>query len=105
MNIDFLAPAEAEFIDAIAYYNHQSEGLGFEFAAEVKRTLERITRYPEAWSMLSKRTRRCRTNRFPYGVIYQVRNETFLIVAIMHLHQHPQSWKLRLKHENQKSQN
>ena len=28
MGIDFLAPAEAEFVDAIAYYNTQSEGLG-----------------------------------------------------------------------------
>ena len=70
MKIDFLSPATAEFKDAIAHYNLQSEGLGFEFAAEVKRTLERIVQYPEAWSPLSKRTRRCRTNRFPYGVIY-----------------------------------
>jgi len=35
MEIVFLAPAEAEFIDAISYYNMQSEGLGYEFAAEV----------------------------------------------------------------------
>ena len=34
--IKFLAPAEAEFLDAISYYNMQSEGLGYEFAAEVK---------------------------------------------------------------------
>ncbi len=32
MNIDFLAPAEAEFVEITAYYNSQSEGLGFEFA-------------------------------------------------------------------------
>ena len=63
--IKFLAPAEAEFLDAISYYNMQSEGLGYEFAAEVKKTIERIIQYPEAWAKLSKRTRRCRTNRFP----------------------------------------
>ena len=38
MKVKFLAPAEKELIDAVAYYNSQSEGLGFEFAAEVKRT-------------------------------------------------------------------
>ena len=48
MEIVFLAPAEAEFIDAISYYNMQSEGLGYEFAAEVTRTIERIIQYPEA---------------------------------------------------------
>ena len=97
--IKFLAPAEAEFLDAISYYNMQSEGLGYEFAAEVKKTIERIIQYPEAWAKLSKRTRRCRTNRFPYGVIYQIREETLLIVAVMHLGREPQSWKSRLKNE------
>lgn len=97
MNVEFLQPAEAEFVDAITYYNLQSEGLGYEFAAEVKRTLGRIIQYPDAWSPLSKRTRRCRTSRFPYGLIYQVREQTILIVAVMHLHKHPDSWKSRLK--------
>ncbi len=67
MKIEFLPPARAELTDAISYYNIQSEGLGYEFAAEVKRTLERIVQYPDAWFRLSKRTHRCRTNRFPYG--------------------------------------
>ena len=99
MNITFLAPAEAELLDAVDFYNSQSEGLGYEFAAEIKRTIERIVRYPEAWVQLSKRTRRCRTNRFPYGVIYQVRNETLLVVAIMHLSRDPHTWRGRVKDE------
>lgn len=37
MEIDFLSPAKSELTEAIAYYNAQSEGLGYEFAAEVKR--------------------------------------------------------------------
>ncbi len=53
MRIDFLDPAETEFIEAIAHYNLQSEGLGYEFAAEIKRAMERILRYPEAWDPLS----------------------------------------------------
>lgn len=96
MEIIFLAPAHSEFVDAISYYNMQSEGLGYEFAAEVRRTIERIIQYPEAWFKLSKRTHRCRTNRFPYGVIYQVRAETLLIMAVMHLSREPQTWKSRL---------
>ena len=97
MIIRFLAPAKAELVRTVDYYNIQSEGLGFEFAAEIKRTLERILRYPEAWHPLSKRTRRCRTNRFPYGVVYQVKGSMILIVAIMHFHQRPRSWRSRLK--------
>jgi plasmid stabilization system protein ParE len=97
MKIEFLPPAIDELTDAISYYNVQSEGLGYEFAAELKRTLERIVQYPDAWLKLSKRTCRCRTNRFPYGVIYQVRKETLLIVAVMHLSREPETWKSRLR--------
>jgi len=36
MKIDFLPPAKCELTEAISYYNAQGEGLGYEFAAEVK---------------------------------------------------------------------
>jgi len=96
MTVEFLAPAEAELRAAVEYYNEQSEGLGYEFAAEVKRTVTRILEYPEAWTALSNRTRRCRTNRFPYGIIYQVRGELLLIVGVMHLRRHPETWRSRV---------
>ena len=97
MNVAFLAPAYAELTDAIEYYNEQSEGLGFEFAVEVQRTIERIVQYPDAWTPLSRRTRRCRMSRFPYGIVYQIRAEAILIVAVMHLRRPPDSWKARLR--------
>jgi len=97
MKIEFLKPAECEFLDAIEYYNNESEGLGYEFTIEVSKTLERIVQYPKAWTPLSKRTRRCRTKRFPYSVIYQIRPDKILIIAIMHMHCKPKNWKTRLK--------
>ncbi len=78
MAIEFLAPARAELAEAIAYYDLQEPGLGSRFAQEVRRTLERILQYPEAWSLISKRTRRCRTNKYPYALIYQVRGDVLL---------------------------
>ena len=35
MRIEFLDPAKQEFAEAIAFYNEQSEGLGFRFALEM----------------------------------------------------------------------
>jgi plasmid stabilization system protein ParE len=92
----FLAPAQAELMEAVGYYESRKQGLGSQFAEEVKRTIQRILQYPEAWSPISKRTRRCRTNKFPYGVIYQVRGDVLLIVAVMHLRREPRAWKGRL---------
>ena len=96
MVVKFLAPAQAELTEAVAYYHSQEPGLGSRFANEVRRTIERILQYPEAWSSISKRTRRCRTNKFPYGIIYQIRGDVLLIVAVMHLHREPRTWKSRL---------
>ena len=89
----FLDPAIQEFESAVDYYNTQSEGLGFEFALEVKRSIERIVKHPQAWHQLSPNTRRCRTNRFPYGVIYSLKESRIIIAAVMHLHQKPRSWQ------------
>ena len=96
MVVKFLAPAQAELAEVVAYYNSQKPELGSQFAEEIRRTIERVIHYPKAWTPLSKRTRRCRTNKFPYGVIYQVRVDVLLIVAVMHLHREPQTWKSRL---------
>jgi hypothetical protein len=96
MNVSFLQPAEDEFIEAIAYYNLQSEGLGLDFAVEIKLTLARIINFPKAWTPLSKRTRRCRVNHFPYAVLYQMRGDLILVVAVQNLYKHPDSWKARL---------
>jgi hypothetical protein len=97
MKIELLAVAESELVKTVSYYNGQTEGPGFEFAAEVKRTIGRMVQFPDAWQRLSPRTRRCRTRRFPYGVVYQVKGDTLLLVAIMHLRRHPGTWKSRLK--------
>jgi hypothetical protein len=97
MKISFLNAAQSEFDEAIDYYEEQRSGLGFEFAEEVEQALERISHYPEAWSALSPRVRRCLLNRFPYSVIYEVRLDLFVIVAIQNNHGKPDSWRSRLK--------
>jgi plasmid stabilization system protein ParE len=99
MRVEFLAPATKELVEALAHYNEQSEGLGYRFASQVRKTLARIVQYPHAWPPISKRTRRCRTIGFPYGVIYQASEGVILVVAVMHLHRHPDSWKSRLPYQ------
>ena len=56
MKVEILSAAEAELADAVAYYNGQSEGLGYEFAAEIRQTIARILQFPDAWMRLSART-------------------------------------------------
>ena len=97
MNVRILEIACIELEDAVGYYNGECPGLGYEFADEVKCTIRRIANQPTAWCRLSNRTRRCIMHRFQYAVIYQIRDEGLMVVSVMHLHRHPDSWKKRIR--------
>ena len=96
MKIHFLKIAQIELDEAIVYYNYEIPGLGDAFLTEVLSALDRIGKFPEAWQPCSKRTRRCQTRRFPYGVIYQIRGKEILLVAIANLHRKSDYWKDRI---------
>jgi len=72
MKYSFHPSARLELNKAINYYEKCQVGLGEEFAKEVKAAIFRIIQYPMAWSSFSRNTKRCLTNRFPYGVVYQI---------------------------------
>lgn len=97
MNVRFLAPAQKELDEAVEYYESQLPGLGIQFLSEIREAVENVKRFPHAWHRFSENTRRYRTKRFPYGIIYQFLDHEILIVAIAHLHREPGYWCDRAK--------
>ena len=95
MKISMLEVALVELEDAVDFYNDECPGLGYEFADEVFNIITRVSRNPLSWQLLSLSARRCLTHRFPYAVIYRVREDQIIVAAIMHLHRNPNSWKNR----------
>ena len=96
MKFYFHPDAAVEFDKAVEYYEQCQTGLGLEFAKEVYATITRIIEYPDAWSPLSKNSRRCLVSRFPYGVIYQFKSHALRIIAVVHLNRRPGYWKERV---------
>lgn len=96
MKFSFHPEAKEELDGAVEYYEQCQAGLGLEFAEEVYAAIARIMQYPDAWSPLSKNSRRCLINRFPYGIIYQIKSHTLRIIAVAHLSRRPGYWKERL---------
>lgn len=96
MKISFLEIARIELDDAIEYYNCEAPSLGNAFLYEVLKALDRIGEFPKAWPPCSERLRRCQTRRFPYGIIYQIREKEILVVAVANLHRKPDYWKNRI---------
>jgi plasmid stabilization system protein ParE len=97
MKLKLLIAARADVAGAIAFYNAQEPGLGAEFAAEVRKTIERILQFPNAWTSVSRRVRRCQVNRFPYGVFYSLKNDTVVVIAVLHSHREPRTWQTRVE--------
>ena len=97
MKYSFHPEAKKELLEAISYFEECLTGLGLDFSKEVFSTIQRIIHFPSAWSKLSENTRRCLTNRFPYGVIYQIIGKEVIIIAIMQLNRVPDYWGKRTK--------
>lgn len=97
MKINILDEASAELDDAFQYYEYEQENLGYRFISKFADALELIKFYPSGWHPLSQKVRRCLIKSFPYGIIYQVREEEIIIVAVANLHQKPNYWVDRIK--------
>jgi toxin ParE2 len=97
VTVRFLEVAEIELDQAVHWYESQAPGLGESFLIEVLSAIERVSLYPEAWHSFGEGLRRCRLNRFPYGLIYAVENDDILVLAVAHLHRKPSYWRDRLK--------
>ncbi len=97
MKFSFHPQAELEFDSAVQYYETCQPGLGLEFAEEVYAAVARISVYPNAWTALSVNTRRCLVSRFPFGVVFQIKDEMLRIIAVAHLQRKPGYWKKRTR--------
>ncbi|MRG96080.1 type II toxin-antitoxin system RelE/ParE family toxin [Polyangium spumosum] len=88
----FHPAARKELRVAIAFYEVRREGLGEEFLDEVEATIRRICDMPATWPKLSEHVRRAQTRRFPYGILYRELRQRIEIIAVLHLHRHPDTW-------------
>jgi plasmid stabilization system protein ParE len=97
VKVRLLSVAYTDVTEAAGHYQAQRRGLGQEFRREVHAALRRIRELPDAWQPLGGGVRQYRLRRFPYGVIYAVREERVVVLAVTHLHRHPDAWRSRLQ--------
>jgi len=97
MSVRFIYPSELELDETIDFYNYQLPGLGKEFYNEVNKAIERIIRFPAAWTIAGLHTRKCLIKRFPYYILYSIDvNDDILILAIANMHRNPIYYKDRI---------
>ena len=87
-------PASVELAEAVRWYETRRAGLGGEFFDAVAATLSLIETNPEIGTTISNdgQTRRVLLTRFPYQVVYRLRPDEIVVVAIAHLKRRPEYW-------------
>lgn len=96
MELIFAKLARAEMAEAKRYYERQQRGLGVTFQHEAAVSAKRILEQPLAWQVETEPVRRYLFNRFPYKMLYVIRGEHIVVLAVAHQHRHPDYWIQRL---------
>lgn len=88
---------QQEIKEGYQWYESKSNELGEDFISELEAAFQIIKELPNTWPVISKNFRRFLLNRFPYGVIYQIKKNEIYIVAVMHLSRKPGYWMKRIE--------
>lgn len=78
--------------DAALYYESESPGLGIRFLDEVEWYIASITKNPDAGIKIRRYIRRRILHKFPYGILYSVKDDGIRILAVMNLRRKPSYW-------------
>ncbi len=95
----FHRAAQAEFNAALAWYAARSLDAADDFADLIAAGIRSIRERPEAWPMWPGRVGvRVRVlRRFPYSIVYVVREQHLVIIAVAHQSRRPDYWLSRLR--------
>ena len=95
MTFRFLAPAEAELLEAIAYYAAIRADLGVRFKEAVSSAVRDAVTRPKHGAPRSGNMRRWLVKGFPYSLIYRASEDEVVIVAVAHQRRRPEYWAQR----------
>jgi len=96
MRLTYHPEAEAEIVQAAAYYEKQVKGLGSRFLSDLEATIASIVEAPLRWPLVEADVRRCSLRRFPYAVYYRVPPAGIRILVVKHHRRHPEYWRERI---------
>ena len=87
--------AQFEVTDAVGWNEDQRAGLGIRFLDELDHVLYRVRANPLQFSEIDPGVRRGLLQRFPYSVYFSVGVTGTEVIAVLHQHRHPDTWRNR----------
>ncbi|PYQ26508.1 MAG: hypothetical protein DMF56_24095 [Acidobacteria bacterium] len=97
MRVKFHPDARLDLREGKAFYRHRSPLAAVTFAQEIDRAISRITEAPTRYQNGELGTREFALPwRFPYTVVYLVKDRLVVIVAVAHHSKEPGYWHHRI---------
>lgn len=87
--------SDLDIAAAALWYEDQRSGLGTRFLDELSLVFQRIQQNPLEFPRLDGDVRRALLRRFPFGVYFLADPSDVKVLAVLHLHRHPDMWKSR----------
>lgn len=95
MTLEWHPLAEIEFAEAAVYYESHETELGERFVDHVEDALERLLKDPERPRLFDGEHRRVFLKKFPYQVIYRIKNGKLEILTVKHERRDSDYWRER----------
>ena len=86
--------AQHEFEAAVDWYETEAN-LGLKFHEAIDATLTQIAKTPEAFPLIRRDARRVLVAKFPYSIIYRVKADAVVVLAVFHHRRNPDIWRRR----------
>lgn len=95
LKVSFLRAANAELVEASAWYEGRRPGLAFEFMSEIEHCISQAASNPHQFAFVHSDIHRAIARRFPYCVYFRAEPERIVILAVFHSSRNPAVWQER----------
>jgi plasmid stabilization system protein ParE len=95
--LTFRRRAQRDLETAASWYEAQERLLGLRFWGAVDDTIARAAESPSHFPVINKGVRRALVSGFPYAIFFKATDSNVLVLAIVHLRRHPDTWRRRAR--------
>ena len=89
MEVSYHPLVKADVAEALHYYRQIAPRLADEFRNELRQIILRASENPGRFHPTGNGFRRANLPRFPYHVLYEVRDESLRVMLVRHNKRHP----------------
>ena len=100
VELRILREAESEIDEAAEWYEDKQQGLGHEFLDALEHAIHAIEDRPDSLPRMEtlhsvRDVRRCLLPRFPFNIVFEIRENELLVLAVAHVRRRPNYWRRR----------